>query len=478
MSELEIKHPAAKMVVLAANSQALEIGDGTNFVVTLAGELLHQAAELITQGLVPKDIITGYEMGLRLCLEHLEKLVSHKLEGFDDHAELTKALRPIVMSKQYGFEDYLSPIIAQACSMVIPKKSHTFNTDNVRIVKIIGQSIEDSYVERGMILLRPVYGAVKHIKEGAKILVVRGALEPEMSETKGTIMFSSADEMLAFSKSEEDRIQKRVDQLVEAGVNVVVSGSSVNDLVKHYLDMANIMIIRIPSKWGLLRLGRSVGARPLVKFTDDFTGDMLGKADEVRSKEIGGAKCVVFSDDYSDEDISTGRKRGIATIVLRASTRNMLDDLEQCVQNAVSSVKAMTEDSRMVLGAGATELSLSAVLRHAADRTTGLEQYALRKFSEALRIIPRTLLQTCGLDTEKGLTMLSAAHEKGDTKMGVNIEAKRVQDCTMDAEKAGIFDLFCGKEWGLKCAVDAACTVLKVDLIIMTKEAGIKPKGK
>ena len=265
LKELEIIHPAAKIVVMAAQSQETEVGDGTNFVVTLAGELLHQAEKLLTTlRLHPSDIITGYKKALKQTLEVIETLVISTVSDLKDEKEVAKGLKAGISATQYGYEDILIPLISKACISVLPSKETNFNVDNVRTVKITGGSISDSFVIKGFAFERDTEGTVKHIKN-AKIAAYACNIDLGSLDSKETISIKTAEELLSYSDREEKAIESDIKDIASSGVNVIVTQGSFSEMALHFLERHGIMAIRVQSKFDMRRLCNSCGAIPLVR---------------------------------------------------------------------------------------------------------------------------------------------------------------------------------------------------------------------
>jgi T-complex protein 1 subunit theta len=524
LRELDIVHPAAKLLVMASQQQDAEMGDGTNMVIILAGELLKKAEELLRMGLKTSDITQGYEKAQNYALKVLEgKLFGHslshrvfqglsntprfrayflhlltdvvlidlevdRLKELRSQAELCKALRTVVASKQSGTEDLLASLVAEAVLAVLPKNPVNFNVDNVRVVKIMGGSLEQSRVIKGMVFGREPEGTIKKARK-AKVGVFSCPIDISQTETKGTVLLKNAQEMLNFSKGEEDRLEAAIKELYDSGLRVVVAGSSVGDLALHYLNRFNILVIKILSKFELRRLCRVVGATPLARLGAPMP-DEMGSVDVVETTEIGGDRVTVFRQEEANAVTRT------ATIVLRGATQNHLDDVERAIDDGVNAVKAITKDPRLVPGAGATEIQLVEKISAFADKTPGLPQYAIRKYAEAFEVIPRTLAESAGLDATEVLSRLYTAHhratkaseseesEEGSSEeeepywtTGVDLEAGSSTG-TLDAVDESILDLLASKSWAIRLASESARTVLSVDQIIVARQAGgPKPPG-
>lgn len=468
LRELDVVHPAAKLLVMASQQQEAEMGDATNLVIVLAGELLKKAEDLLRMGLKTADIVTGYERAQTFALEALEEMAVDKVEDIRSQDELSKAIRTVVASKQNGNEDVLANLVAEAVLSVMPKNPVNFNVDNVRVVKIMGGSLDQSRVVKGMVFPKEPDGSIKKAKK-ARVGVYSCPIDISQTETKGTVLLHNAKEMMDFSKGEEAQLETTIKELHDAGIRVVVAGSTVGELAMHYLNRYDILVIKILSKFELRRICRVVGATPLARLGAPMP-DETGSVDVVETLEIGGDRVTVFRQE--NEVTRT------ATLVLRGATQNFLDDVERAVDDGVNVVKAITRDPRLVPGSGATELQLVGRIQAFGDKTSGLPQYSIRKYGEAFEVIPRTLAESAGLEATEVLSKLyTAHHKKDDWTTGVDIENEDGSG-TLDAKAKGILDLMISKSWAIKLATEAARTVLSVDQIIVSRQAGgPKPPG-
>jgi len=486
LRELDVVHPAAKLLVMASQQQEAEMGDATNLVIVLAGELLKKAEDLLRMGLKTADIVMGYERAQKFALETLEELVVDKVEDLRSQSELSKAIGTVVASKQNGNEEFLADLVAEAVLAVMPKIPSNFNVDNIRVVKIMGGSLEQSRVVKGMVFPKEPDGTVKKAKK-AKVGVFSCPIDISQTETKGTVLLHNAKEMLDFSKGEENQLETAIKELYDVGLRVVIAGSTVGELAMHYLNRYGILVIKILSKFELRRICRVVGATPLARLGAPMP-DEMGNVDIVETLEIGGDRVTVFRQE-------SGVTR-TATIVLRGATQNFLDDVERAVDDGVNVVKAITKDPRLVPGAGATETQLVERLQAFGEKTPGLSQYAIKKYGEAFEVVPRTIAESAGLDATEVLSRLyAAAHKKDEWTYGVDIEVRVCSPYlyylasnsavkndngtgTLDAKDEGILDLMVTKAWAIKLATEAARTVLSVDQIIVARRAGgPKPPG-
>ncbi|VAH91840.1 unnamed protein product [Triticum turgidum subsp. durum] len=417
VNELDVQHPAAKLLVLAARAQQEEIGDGANLTISFAGELLEKAEELIRMGLHPSEIIIGYTKAINKTLEILDDLVEKGSENMDvrNKEEVVLRMKSAVASKQFGQEDVLCPLVADACIQVCPQNPANFNVDT------------------------------------------------SATETKGTVLIHSAEQLENYAKTEEAKVEELIKSVADSGAKVIVSGAAVGDMALHFCERYKLMVLKVSSKFELRRFCRTTGAIALLKLSRPNV-DELGYADSVSVEEIGGARVTVVKNEEGGNSV--------ATVVLRGSTDSILDDLERAVDDGVNTYKSMCRDSRIIPGAAATEIELAKRLKEFSLKETGqlcrLDQYAIAKFGESFEMVPRTLSENAGLGAMEIISSLYAEHAAGNVKVGIDLEKGACEDASI----MKIWDLYVTKSFALKYSADAVCTVLRVDQIIMAKPAG------
>jgi len=290
--EIEVVHPAAKLLVMASQAQESEMGDATNMVLILAGELLKKAEHLLVMGLHPSEIIKGFELASEKAQAELEKLSTYSLPSPLTQTSLASALKPAIASKQYGYEDTLASLVAEAALSIMPANPKNFNVDNVRVVKIMGGSLAGSKVVQGMVFGREPEGVVKKVTRG-KVAVFTTVLDIAQTETKGTVLIKNADEMLNFTTGEEKHIEKIFKEIADAGIKVIIAGSSIGELSLHYLNRFNIAVLKVLSKFELRRLCRVVNATPLARVGAP-TPEETGFVDIFETIEVGGDRVTVL----------------------------------------------------------------------------------------------------------------------------------------------------------------------------------------
>lgn len=340
--ELDIVHPAAKLIVLASQMQEMEVGDGTNFVVIFAGALLEHAEELLRLGVTTAEIADGYQKALVKALEILEKSILHKVDsaavldaGNTENTKVKELIRTSVMSKQYGQEDFVADLIYKACTAVANEKS-AFNVDNVRVCKILGSSIFKSEIISGMVFKRFVEGNITSATN-AKIALYACPVDIMQTETKGTVLIKTADELTKFSRGEESLLEEQIKAIADSGAKVIVAGAKFGDMAMHYCGKYELMAVMLPSKFELRRLSKAVNGTVLPRLTPP-TAEELGYCDAVFVEELGDTAIVAFrSQDKSSQ---------IATIVIRGATDNFMDDIERAIDDGVNTFKGITKDGR------------------------------------------------------------------------------------------------------------------------------------
>lgn len=460
INELDVEHPAAKLMVLASQMQEHEVGDGTNFVIILAGALLEGAEELLRLGVTTTEIADGYKTALVKIVEILPKLVCDqadtKASKTEPESKVKDCIRSAVMSKQYGQEDFIADLIYRACNSIYTEH---FNVDNIRVCKILGSSLLKSEIVNGMVFKRFVEGDVTSAAS-AKIALYSCPVDIIQTETKGTVLIKTADELMKFSRGEESLLENQIKAIADTGCKVIVAGAKFGDMALHYCNKYGIMAVRLNSKFDLRRLSKAVNGIVLPRLTPP-TQEELGYCDSVVVEELGDTGIVAFRNEGSNR---------IATIVIRGATDNFMDDIERAINDGVNTFKTLTKDGRLLVGAGAVEISLASQLAEYADTLPGLDQYAVRKFATALEVFPKALADNSGVNGTELVDKLYTAHKNGSNYDGFDIDSE--QPATVNCYEKAILETFAAKLWGIKYAVEAATTILKVDQIIMAKRAG------
>lgn len=467
LNELDIVHPAVKMLIMASKQQEFEMGDNTNLVLILAGELLNISEKLLTTGLSVPEIIQGYNMACKFLGETLELLVVDSVENIVDTAELLKVIKPVIAAKQYGLEDTISKLVVDAVKLILnPKKPQSFNIDNVRVVKIMGSSLSGSEVVKGMVFPREPEGHIKNIHEKSKVVVFTCPIDISTTETKGTVLLHNAKEMLDFTKGEEQQLDDICKEISDSGVRVVVAGANIGELALHYFNKYHILVLKVPSKFDVRRICQVCGATPLPRLGAPMPEE-VGSIDVIETKEIGGDRVCIFR--QSEDSVSR-----TSTIVIRGATQNNMDDIERAVDDGINAIKGLVKDNRLLPGAGAVEIELVKLITQYGEKTPGLMSLAIKSYAKAFEVVPRVLAETSGLDSTEVLSLLYSAHadqEGQGLTMGVDVDGES-DNYLVEATGLGIFDLLSTKQSAINLATEAATTILSIDQIIMAKRAG------
>jgi thermosome len=454
LDEMDIQHPAAKMMVEVAKTQDNEAGDGTTTAVIISGELLNKAEELIEKNVHPTIIIDGYKKASEKALEVLEKIaiaVDLNSQEYPKKAAMTAMASKLVSE----YREYLADLAVKSILAIAEKTDDGFkaDVDDVKVEKKAGESIQDTKLIQGIVLDKEVShsGMPKRV-EKAKIALLDCPLEIEKTEFDAKINIESPEQMEAFLKQEEGMLREMVDKLVKVGANVVLCEKGVDDMTQHFLARKGMLAVRRIKKSDMEKLAKATGGKIVTKL-DAITSEDLGYANLVEERKIGEDKMTFIE----------GCKHPHAvTILIRGGTERIVDEAERSVHDALCVVRDLVEEPKIVAGGGAPELEVSRQLKKYAETFPGREQLAVRAFAEALESIPMTLTENAGLDPIDVLSELRARHEKGETWAGIEVNSGKVQDMS----KAGVFEPLAVKKQIIKSGTEAATMLLKIDDVI------------
>jgi len=287
--------------------------------------------------------------------------------------------------------------------------------DSVRIAKIMGGNISQSEVIHGLVIMRGSEGIIQHVFGGAKISVFGCGIEASATEAKGTVLMNNANDLMTYNKTEEDKMDEIIKGIADTETKVFVSGGTVSEMAMHFIEKYGMMCVKVVSKWDMRRLCSATISTALVRL-GPATPEEMGFCDEVDVKEIGGRKVVVFA---QKENAVDGCR--ISTVLLRASTESVLNDLERAIDDGVNACSTLCADGRLLPGGGATEMELCQKIKEFGDKSPGLDQYAIRAFAKALDFVPRTLAENSKQNVTDVLAALGAAHAAGKANYGVDI---------------------------------------------------------
>lgn len=463
LKEVEVQHPAAKLIAMASKMQKEDYGDSTNYVITLAGELLSQAETLIKSGLHPSAIISGYQLALAEIVKHLEASVAFKLENVRDSMAVQSILESALAPKLPNNYAFFARLLTSGCLDILQDTTPRFTSDNIRFVKILGGNVDYATVVRGFVIARQPENSDKTLLEKVKIAAYSCPFDPQGGETKGTVLITKAADLISYSGTEEKLVEDVVRAIAETGVTVVAVGGSIAELCLHYLSKYGIFVLKVQSKFELQRLCKSVGAVAIPKLAAPLPEE-IGYCDAVRVREIGSTKVTVFEKNQINNKL--------VTIVLRGATNTIMDDIERALENGISVFKQILSDNRYVYGGSAIECFLLNKLETYSGTLTGLEQYSCAGFGQAFEIFPRILLENAGLNANEGLPNIIALNNEAPSH-GINVFKSKIEE----SAELGVMDNLASKLNAIKLAAHAALTILRIDQIIVAKPAGgPKPK--
>ena len=463
LEEMEIEHPAAKMMVEVSKTQAEEVGDGTTTAVVIAGELLKKAGELLDQNIHPTVITRGFKIAKDEALRVLSK-ISVPVKLTDE-----QMLKKIALTSMSGKSmEKASPILATLVVDAIREVAETENgkvtvdIDNIKREKKHGGSAEDTELIRGLVLDKEVVhpSMPKTVKQ-AKIALVDAALEIKETETDAQIRITSPDQMQAFVEQEQRMLRQMVQKVVMSGANVLFSQKGIDDIAQHYLAKKGILAARRVKKSDMEKLAKATGGRIMTNL-DDLSPKDLGYARVVEEKKIGGDQMTFIRDCRDPKAV---------TILVRGSTEHVVDEVDRSVEDAVGAVSSAIEVGKVVYGAGSPEAELAKRLKSFAEGFSGREQLAIMSFAEAMEVIPRALAENAGMDPIDTLVGLRAAHDQGRIYFGVLVDDGGVGD----ALKAGVVEPLKVKTQAIKSAAEAAEMILRIDDVISA--SGLSKRG-
>jgi thermosome len=455
LDEIDVQHPAAKMMIEVAKTQDDEVGDGTTTAVIFAGELLKKAEDLIDENIHPSIIISGYQKAAEKALEALDKLAIDV--DLEDKPTLMKLATTSMRSKTVAqTREHLANLVIDAIKQITEERDGETlaDVDNVQIVKKEGKSLNETELVRGIIIDKEVVhaGMPKKI-EGAKIALIDSPLEVEKTEFDAEIRIRSPDAIKAFLDQEAEMLKKMVNQVTGSGANVVFAQKGIDDVAQHYLAKAGVLAARRVKKSDMEKLAKATGGKVVSNFSD-LKEDDLGTCGVVEEKKIGDDK-MIFVEDCKDP-------KAVA-IFVRAGLERMIDEAERALNDALHVISDVVDLAKMVPGGGAVETELSKAVRDYARQVGGREQLAIEAFSDALEVVPRTLADNAGLDVLDTMVAIRAAHDKkGGSAMGVNVFDEGV----VDMLEEGVVEPLVVKQQAIKSAVEVASMILRIDDVL------------
>jgi len=465
LDEIDVEHPAAKMMVEIAKTQDDMVGDGTTTAVVLSGELLKKAEELLEQNIHPTLIVSGYRKAAEKAMEVLENI--SEAVKVDDKEVLRKVAITAMSSKGVGSaREHFADIAIEAVKQIAEKRGERWSADidNIQIIKKEGKSLLDTGLIKGIILDKEVVhaGMPKRV-ENAKIALVNTALEVKKTEISAEIRIRDPTQMKAFLDKETNMLKDMVDKITKSGANVLICQKGIDDMAQHFLAKEGVLAIRRAKESDMEKLSRATGGRMATKL-DDLKPEDLGHADLVEERKIGDDDMVFIEGCKDPKSVS---------ILIRAGLERMVDEAERTMNDALSVVADLFKKNKVVVGGGAVEAEVAKELRHYAVKIGGREQLAVEAFAESLEIIPNTLAENAGLEKIDIMVELRAAHEKPKGHlMGVDVFTGEVANM----QKMGVIEPLSVKEQAIKSASEAASMILRIDDVISSSKPKT-PKG-
>jgi len=462
LDEMDVEHPAAKMMVEIAKTQDDMVGDGTTTAVVLASELLKKAEELLDQNIHPTILVAGYRKAAQKAIEIIEKNAV-PIDVEERKMMMKVALTSMGSKAVGGAKEHFAEIAIEAVKQIAEKRGDKMiaDIDNIQLVKKTGKSLLESQLISGIIVDKEViHPGMPKKKENAKIALLDSALEIEKTEMSAEIRIRDPTQMQAFLDQETNMMKAMVDKIKASKADVVFCQKGIDDMVQHFLAKAGIMAARRLKESDMEKLARATGGR-VTSNLDDLKAADLGFAGLVEERKIGDDK-MIFVEKCKDPHS--------VAILIRAGLERMVDEAERAMIDALSVVSDVTENNKIVAGGGAVEIEVAKELRKYATKVGGREQLAVEAFASAMEIIPRTLTENAGFDPIDVLVELRSVHDKDAGKyMGINVFTGKVQNSL----ESGIVEPLTVKEQAIKSAAESASMILRIDDVIMSKA----PKG-
>lgn len=460
LKEIDVQHPAAKMMVEISKATDNEVGDGTSSVVVLAGALIEKAEELINKDVHPTIIVDGYRKSALKSIEIFNQ-IAQKIDA-GNKAELIRIARTSMQTKLVSKEsDELSQVVVNAALQVSePRESgYSVDIDDVKVEKKAGGSLRDTKLIKGIVLDKEVvHGGMPKRVEKAKIALVNSALEIEKTEFDAKINISSPDQMKMFLEEENKMLKNMVDKIISSGANVAICQKGIDDVAQHYLAKSNVLSVRRVKESDMTKLARATGAR-IINNLEDLGSKDLGSADLVEERKVETDKWVFIE----------GCKHPKAvTILIRGGSQRVVDEADRSLHDALMVTKDVIERPYIVAGGGSPESYVAGKLREWSSSLSGREQLAAEKFAESLEVIPLALAENAGMDPIDTLTELRSKQAKGSKWSGIDARSAKI----VDMSKLDIVEPLSVKEQIIKSATEVASMILRIDDVIASSKSG------
>ena len=459
LKEIDVQHPAAKMMVEISKTVDNEVGDGTTSSVVFGGALLARAEDLLKKDVHPSVIIEGYQAAAEKTLEIYSEMAK-KIKP-DDRETLLKIAITSMQSKLISEDsDVLSKVVVDAILKVATKKAETYFVDleNIKVEKKAGGSITDTQIIKGIVLDKEVVHSGMPTKiETAKIALLNSALEIEKTEMSSEIRITDPTQMQMFLEEENRMLKTMVDKLHNVGVNVLICQKGIDDIAQHYLAKYGIMAVRRVKESDMIKLGKATGGR-VISNLDDLTEKDLGTADLAHQKKVESDKWVFIEGCKHPQSV---------TLLIRGGSQRVIDEVDRSIHDALMVVKDVIEKPEIVAGGGAPESYAASKLKEWADSFDGREQLAIKKYAEALEVIPLTIAENAGMDPIDTMATLRAKQNQGRKWTGIDARNTRIADML----SIDVVEPLAVKEQIIKSATEAACMILRIDDVISVSGA-------
>jgi thermosome len=459
LEEMQIEHPAAKMIVEVAKTQENEVGDGTTTAVILAGELLKNAENLLDKEVHPTVIVKGYRLASEKAMEILNKIAEDV--SIDDE----KVLKQIAITAMTGkgaesAKEHLADLAVKAVKQIYDEN---FDLENVKLEKRVGEGIENSELIKGIVIDKErVHSSMPRRIEKAKVALLDVALEIKNTETEAKIQITDPSQMQAFLEQEERMLRNIADKVIKSGATVVFCQKGIDDLVQHFLSKAGIYAARRVKQSDIEKLSMATGA-PILSSLDELNKNELGYAGLVYEQKVGNEDLTYIQDCRNPKAV---------TLLIRGGTEHVVDEVERAMTDALGDIKAAVKVGKVVAGAGAAEMEVSKELMAYASKLSGREQLAVEAFANAIEVIPRTLAENAGLDPIDMLTDLKAKHDKKEKWAGIDVFSGKV----VDAWKANVIEPLKIKTQAVSSASEVAELILRIDDVIAAGSSKDMPR--
>ena len=459
LKEVDVEHPAAKMVIEVAKTQDEQCGDGTTTAVIFAGELLKMAEDLIEKNIHPTLITEGYRLAAEKSVEVLNNV---SMDISDDKDALTKIATTSMTGKSAGDrKEDLADIVVRAVKLVVEERDGVkkADIDNIKVEKKQGGSIKDTELIEGIIVDKErVHEGMPTFMENPKVALINAAFEVKKTEVDAKIQITDPSQFQAFLENEENILKGMANKIESSGANVVFCQKGIDDLAQHFLAKKGIFAVRRVKKSDMEKLAKATGAKVISNLDDLEAGD-LGNAGAVEEKKIGGDEMTFVTGCSNAKAVS---------ILIRGASEHVIDEIERGMHDALSTVAVSIEDGKITAGGGSVAIEIARELRTFAINTGGREQFAIEAFATALEVVPRTLAENAGLDPINTIIEINKAHASGNKFHGVNVYSGQIEDM----RALNVLEPLRVGTQAILAATETANLILRIDDVIASKSGG------